>query len=269
MHIGMYSTFKLARKYFHYYFAASNGKGHGIHSPFVFDFIINVLQDKKKYDCYQTIEKLRAELLQNNTLIDIEDHGAGSSVILSNKRIVKDIAWSSLKNKNFAQLIYRIVKYYKPVTIIELGTSFGITSSYMACGNPQSTVYTLEGEENIALIAQSNFKKLGLKNIQLIKGDFNEGLPSLLQKINNVDLVFVDGHHLKTPTLQYFNWLLQKSSEQSVFIFDDIHWSAEMEEAWKQIQQHPTATLTIDLFFIGIVFFNKDLKAKQHLVIRF
>ncbi len=265
----MYAFFQLIKKYFHYYFTASNGKGHGIHSPFLFDFIRNVLQDKKKYDCYQTIEKLRAELLQNNTLIDIEDHGAGSSVISSNKRIVKDIARSSLKNKKFAQLIYRIVKYYKPATIVELGTSFGITSSYMAFGNPQSTVYTLEGEENISLIAQSNFKKLGLKNMQLIKANFNEVLPSLLQKLNKVDLVFVDGNHLKMPTLQYFTWLLEKTVEQSILIFDDIHWSAEMEEAWKQIQQHPAVTLTIDLFFIGIVFFNEDFKAKQHFVIRF
>src|SRR5215218_7279734 len=156
----MHSTFKLAQKYFNYYFTASNGKGHGIHSPFVFDFIKNILRDKKKPDCYDKIECLRTELLQNNTLIEIEDHGAGSSVISSNKRVVKDIARSSLKNKKFARLFYRIVKYYKPQTIIELGTSFGITTSYMAFGNPLSAVYTLEGAPNIALLAQNNFDKL-------------------------------------------------------------------------------------------------------------
>ena len=265
----MYSTFKLATKYFRYYFAASNGKGHGIHSPYVFNFIINVLRHETKYDCYVKIEKLRSELLQNNALIDVEDYGAGSSVISSNRRVVKDIARSSLKNKKFAQLFYRLVKYYKPETIVELGTSFGVTASYMALGNLSSTVYTLEGSGNIALIAQSNFEKLALKNIQLIQGNFNEALPHLLQKINKVDLVFVDGNHLKIPTLRYFTWLLEKSTEQSIFIFDDIHWSTEMEEAWKQIQRHPSVTLTIDLFFIGLVFFNEDFKAKQHFVIRF
>ena len=104
----MYSTFRLTKKYFHYYFTASNGKGHGIHSPFVFNFISNVLRDKKKYDCYKKIEKLRTELLQNNTLIDVDDHGAGSSVISSNKRVVKDIARSSLKTKKFDQLFYNM-----------------------------------------------------------------------------------------------------------------------------------------------------------------
>jgi len=265
----MYSTFKLAQKYFHYYFVASNGKGHGIHSPFVFDFIQNVLIDKKKHECYKKIEKTRAELLQDNTLIDVEDHGAGSSVISSNRRVVKDIARSSLKNKKFAQLFFRLVKYYKPQTIIELGTSFGITASYMTFGNPSSTVYTLEGAGNIAFIAQSNFDKLGLQNIQLIQGNFNETLPLLLEKINKVDLVFVDGNHLKLPTLQYFSALLEKSTKQSIFIFDDIHWSAEMEEAWNQIQNHAGVTLTIDLFFVGLVFLNEDFKAKQHFVIRF
>ena len=159
----MYSSFKLAQKYFHYYFTASNGKGHGIHSPFVFDFIKNVLRDKKKYGCYETIEKIRTELLKNNTLIEVEDHGAGSALLSSNKRVVKDIARSSLKNKKFARLFHRLVKRYKPQTIIELGTSFGITTSYMAFGNPSSTIYTLEGAENIALLAQSSFDKLDLK----------------------------------------------------------------------------------------------------------
>jgi predicted O-methyltransferase YrrM len=265
----MYSSFQLARKYFHYYFTASNGKGHGIHSPFVFDFVTHVLRDKKKYDCFKKIEQLRNELLRDKTLIEVEDYGAGSSLNSSNKRVVKEIAKSSLKNKKFGQLFFRILKYYRPETIIELGTSFGITTSYMALGNPQSTVYTLEGSGTIAAIAQDNFSKLNLKNIHLIKGDFNVTLPSPLQKLNKIDCVFVDGNHLKAPTLQYFNWLLQKATEQSIFIFDDIHWSVEMEDAWKEIREHPAVTLTINLFFVGLVFFNKDFKIKQHFVIRF
>ncbi|MEJ7676870.1 MAG: hypothetical protein WKG06_03130 [Segetibacter sp.] len=63
--------------------------------------------------------------------------------------------------------------------------------------------------------------------------------------------------------------MLEKAIESSVFIFDDIHWSKEMEEAWKYIQQHSAVTLTIDLFFIGIVFFRREQKVPQHFVIRF
>jgi predicted O-methyltransferase YrrM len=265
----MHSTFTLAKRYLHYYLTASNGKGHGVHSPFVFDFIKNILRDKKKYDCYERIEKIRNELLKNDALIDVEDHGAGSSVIQSNKRVVRDIARSSLKNKKFAQLINRMVKYYKPKTIVELGTSFGITTSYMASANPLSMVYSLEASENIVGIAQNTFEKLALKNIELIHANFNDALPQLLEKIDEIDFAFIDGNHRKTPTLHYFSLLLQKTTGTSILIFDDIHWSAEMEEAWKQIQQQTAVTLTIDLFFIGIVFFNKDFKSSQHFVIRF
>ncbi len=265
----MYSTFKLAKKYLHYFFTASSGKGHGIHSPFVFDFISNVLSDKKKYLHYDAIEKVRNDLLRNNRMIEVEDFGAGSSVISSNKRAVKSIARSSLKNKKFSQLLFRIVNYYKPKTIVELGTSLGITTAYLASADHSPTVYSMEGANNIISIAQGTFHRLSIKNIELTKGNFDETLPGLLSKIETVDLAFVDGNHRKEPTIHYFNWLQEKSNEHSVFIFDDIHWSAGMEEAWKQILQHHAVTLTIDLFFVGLVFFNKDLKAKQHFVIRF
>ena len=265
----MYSAFQLAKKYFNYYFTASNGKGHGIHSPFVFDFVKNVLNDKKEYAAYQQIENLRNNLLKDKTEIEIEDFGAGSSVMSSNKRVVKEIAKSSLKNKKFAQLLFRIVQYYKPCTIIELGTSLGVTTSYFAAANKTAKLFTLEGSPNVAAIAQENFDELNLENINLITGNFDDTLPPVLKTLEKVDLAFVDGNHRKNPTLQYFDQLLKKRNDQSIFIFDDIHWSAEMEEAWKQIQQHSSVTLTIDLFFIGLIFFRKDFKAKQHFVIRF
>src|SRR6185437_1790478 len=265
----MYSAFQLAKKYFNYYLSAHNGKGHGVHSPFVFDFIIHVLNDKKKYDCYPKVELLRKNLLNNNTIIEVEDFGAGSAVIPFKNRIVKDIAASSLKKKKYAQLLFRIAKYYEAKTIVELGTSFGITTCYLASANPASKVLTFEGAKNIAKIASDNFKKCGLKNIKLIEGDFNKTLSTNEQLITNVDLLFIDGNHRKEATLQYFHFFLNKSTNNSIFIFDDIHWSEEMEEAWKAIQQHDSVTLTIDLFFIGLVFFSKDFKVKQHFTIRF
>ncbi|HUS02558.1 MAG TPA: class I SAM-dependent methyltransferase [Chitinophagaceae bacterium] len=265
----MYSRSQLAKKYIHYYLTASNGKGHGVHSPFVFDFIKNVLNDKKDYDRYHSIEKLRGELLQDRRSIEVEDFGAGSLAVPHRQKKISDITRSFLKTKKFAQLLFRIVQYYKPATIVELGTSLGITTAYIACAHKASEVFTLEGSKNVAAIAEDNFEKLGLQNVKVVKGNFDDTLPGLLSEIEKIDLVFVDGNHRKVPTLHYFQKFLQKSNDQSVFIFDDIHWSAEMEAAWKEIQQHPSVTLTIDLFFIGLVFFKKDIKAKQHFVIRF
>ena len=265
----MYSSFQLAKKYLRYYINAKNGKGHGIHSPFVFDFVVHVLNDTNNYSCYDRIESLRQQLLRDNRMIEVEDFGAGSAVIHAAKRKIKAIAKSSLKNEKFAKLLFRTVKYYKPETIIELGTSFGITTCYMGCANEKSTVYTLEGSSAIAGIASQTFADAGLQNIRLIRGQFDETFEDILAGIENIDLAFVDGNHRKKATLDYFSSLQKKSVQDSIFIFDDIHWSLEMEEAWQQIQQHPSVTLSIDLFFMGLVFFNPDIKVKQHFIIRF
>lgn len=265
----MFSTLQLAKKYLRYYLSASNSKGHGIHSPFVFDFTRHVLNDKKQYDCYHGIEAQRARLLQNTATIAVEDFGAGSAVMKSNNRVIKNIAASSLKPKKFAQLLFRVVQYYKPATILELGTSLGITSSYLAKGNEAARVFTCEGSATIAAIAKENFDALQLSNIQLTLGDFSKTLQPLLQQTGNIDLAFIDGNHRKEPTLQYFTQLLQHAGPSTILIFDDIHWSEEMEAAWAIIQQHPAVTLTIDLFFIGLVCINPDFKVTQHFSIRF
>ena len=265
----MYSAFQLAKKYFSYYLKALNSKGHGVHSPFVFDFIIHVLNDKKEYECYHKIEFLRRQLLENKTSIHVEDFGAGSAIIPFKNRKVNAIAGSSLKKKKYARLLFRIAQYYQLKNIIELGTSFGITTCYLASANKNSNVTTLEGAHHIAAIARDNFKQAGLKNIELIEGNFEITLPGLIDKSDNIDLLFVDGNHRKNATLHYFSLFLEKSTPQSIFIFDDIHWSREMEEAWKLVQDNDAVTLTIDLFFIGLVFFNPDFRVKQHFTIRF
>lgn len=265
----MYTRSQLAKKYIQYYLTASSGKGHGIHSPFVFDLIKNVLRDKKIYSCYPLIEKVRQQLLKQKCEIEVEDFGAGSAVIKTNKRAVDHIAASSLKPVKYAQLLFRIVQYYKPAKIVELGTSFGITTAYLSAGNPYAQIYTVEGSPAIASIAASTFNIVGAENIQLVTGNFEENLPGLLSSIQCVDLAFIDGNHRMEPTFNYFQQLLNHSTGSTILIFDDIHWSAEMEEAWSAIKQHPSVTLTIDLFFIGIIFINPDFKIPQHYSIRF
>jgi len=265
----LFSRFQLAKKYLQYYLTASNGKGHGIHSPFVFDFVQHVLNDKTMYTPYQAIEQKRKNLLNDSSVIEVEDFGAGSSVIKTNKRLVKDIAASSLKSKKYAQLLYRMVQHYKPQTLLELGTSFGISSAYLATANENAVLHTCEGSAPIASIAKNSFNELGLKNIELSEGDFTDTLPPLLSKLKTVDFAFVDGNHRKAPTLEYFSKLLNASIQNSILVFDDIHWSAEMEEAWVAIKQQSAVTLTIDLFFIGIVLVNPDFKNSQHFTIRF
>lgn len=265
----MYSPYQLAIKYFNYYFAASNGKGHGIHSPFVFELVTKVLNDKNQYADYEPIELLRKKSLQNKTVLRIEDYGAGSTKGLSKQRTVQQIAESSLKKPKFAQLLYRLVKYFQPQQILELGTSLGITTAYLASAKKDAGVITMEGSVALTFTAERNFQDLQLNNIKVITGNFDDTLIPAISQLQAVNFVFVDGNHRKEPTLNYFQQLLEKSTDSTVIVFDDIHWSREMEEAWEVIKQHPSVTLTIDLFFIGLVFFRKEQLEKEHFVIRF
>lgn len=263
----MYNRFELAKKYISFYLKASNGKGHGVHSPFVYEFIEQVLNDRTTYAGYAKPEALRQEMLRNARVLQVEDFGAGSGRLAHRNRRVKDIAASSLKPAKWAKLLYRIAKFYQCRQVVEMGTSLGITTCYLAAAADR--VITMEGAAAVADMAQDNFSKAGLANIEMVVGSFDKTLPGVVARCSSPDLLFIDGNHRKAPTLQYFQDFLPGRHARSIFIFDDIHWSPEMEDAWQEIQEHPAVTLTIDLFFIGLVFFNPDFKVKQHFRIRF
>lgn len=265
----MYSPFQLGQRYIKYLLMASNAKGHGIHSPFVFTFITSVLNDDRHFYAYEKIESLRDVLLINQQKLIIEDFGAGSINYKNNQRSIAEIAKSSLKPKKFGQLLFRIVDHYASKSILELGTSLGITTAYLASAIESSLVVTMEGAKSVSQVARSNFKVLGLENIEIIEGNFDVTLSNTIHKMGIVDMAFIDGNHRYEPTIRYFREILSAINEYSILVFDDIHWSKEMEQAWEEIKQEPLVTLSIDLFFIGIVFFRKEQKMKQNFVIRF
>jgi len=260
----MYSPFQLAFKYLDYILQSSNGKGHGIHSPFVFEFVTKVLNGEKDQHVYDAVELVRKQLLQNNTSITVEDFGAGSRVIGTRQREVKQIASTSLKPKKYSQLLHRMVQHYQPKTILEIGTSLGITTSYLAKADDNASVITMEGAEAIAAIAQQNFASLGISNIQQVTGNFDDTLPATLSSLSTVDFAFIDGNHRYEPTISYFQQILAKSHNNTIIILDDIYWSKEMEAAWNWVKKHEQVTLTIDLFAIGIVVLRKEILHQQH-----
>jgi predicted O-methyltransferase YrrM len=265
----MYSPFQLAFKYLNYLLTASNGKGHGIHSPFVFDFVTKVKNGTKDEKVYGEIESIRAQLLQDSSTITVEDFGAGSRVIGTKQRVVKQIASTSLKPKKYSQLLHRMVQHYQPKTILEIGTSLGITTSYLAKADHKASVTTMEGANAIAAIAKENFESLGISNIQQVIGNFDDTLPAVLSSSPTIDLAFIDGNHRYEPTINYFQQILANSDNNTIIILDDIYWSKEMEQAWNWVKQHEQVRLTIDLFAIGIVVLRKEILYKQHFRIRY
>ncbi|WP_046755593.1 O-methyltransferase [Kordia jejudonensis] len=243
-------------------FLAKSTNEHGVHSPFVYDLVTKCFYDKKPKEIYQTLAKYRAELLQNNEAIEVKDFGAGSRVFSSNKRKVAAIAKNAGITPKRAKLLARLVTYFDVKNALELGTSLGMATIAMKEVND---VFTLEGCPETAAIAQKQLKKFNADHVKLYVDEFSTSIPTLTKQ--QFDLVYIDGNHQKEATILYFEQLLATAHNDSVFIFDDIHWSQQMTEAWEFIKNHPEVTVTIDTFFWGFVFFRKE-QAKEHFVIR-
>lgn len=241
---------------------------HGIHSPFVYNLVDKVIYDFKPRTDYKQIEQLRKSLLSDEREITITDLGAGSHVNNNKKKLVRQLAKNALKPKKLAQLIYRISNDNKPKNIIELGTCLGLTTAYLAKAMPEANIISIEGCPQTAEIARENLNKLKIDNVRLLTGNFDTVFPGIINETDSLDFVFVDGNHRKDATLNYFNWCLSKVNSDTILIFDDIYWSKGMKEAWEEIKDNPQVSLTIDLFWIGLVYFRKG-HAKEHFRIKF
>lgn len=252
--------------YIKYFFKAKDE--HSLHSPFVFEFYTQVLKDETHSTEYDEIENLRKQLLSDNRIVKITDFGAGAKTNKSIQRTVEDIARKSLKKPSLAQLFFRIIKFYKYKNILDLGTSLGLTTAYLGKANSEVKLKSFEGCSETAKIAQENFYKLSLENIEIIVGNIDETLPEKLKGISSLDFVFFDANHRYEPTIRYFKQCITKTHDESCFVFDDIYWSEEMKKAWQTIQNHESVSISIDLFWVGIVFFRKK-QPKQHFVLKF
>jgi len=250
--------------YLKHFLSAINSNGHGIHSPYMFHFTTFVLLNSNKFYVFETIEKLRLALKKNCTEINVIDYGTGKN----GSRSVCSIAKHSLKSSRQAQLLFRIALHIKAKNILELGTSLGITTSYLASVSTKCNCITIEGSPEIAQIAQANFDRLGLKNITSIVGEIEGCLKSLLHSDLVYDLVFIDANHNYDAVISYFNQCIVNTNFDSVVVVDDIHWSTDMEKAWEIIKSDTRVTSSIDLFHMGIVFFKTDL-SKKHYKIRY
>lgn len=250
-------------EYIKFFFKSTNQ--HGVHSPFVYDLVTKCFYDKTKHEAYSNLSDYRTSLLKNKQQIEITDFGAGSRVFKSNLRAINSMAKTSGSTLKRAQLLYRIIRYFKPQHTLELGTSLGIATQAIALGHFKNHVVSIEGCPNISDFAKQQLNNFNIKNITLKTGEFDKVLLELQD--NNHDLVFFDGNHNKEATLKYFNLEVDKAHNDSVFIFDDIHWSKDMIEAWEIIKTHPKVTVSIDTFFWGLVFFRKE-QVKENFAIR-
>ena len=260
-------SIRFIRKYLSHQILAKSA--HGIHSPFVFTFYTKLLHGKSETSDAINWEQLRAGLKADHTMLDILDLGAGSLLHHSNERKISQIASNALKPPRLARFLYRLSKFQQPDVIIELGTSLGITSLYLAGAAPDARLITIEGSPSVVEKAAMIHQKSQLKNITILQGSFDKMLPNVITALRSDNfLLYVDGNHQKDATLRYFEWALEQAGENTVMVFDDIHWSEGMEEAWSVICSNKRVTLTIDMFFMGIVYFKKSY-APEHYKLRY
>lgn len=238
-----------------------------LHSPFVFGLADAVLEDRRLFYAYRDVEAVRDAMRKRQTVLSVEDFGTGAG---DQTKVVqeKTLGWlvrRSASSPEQGRRLFRLANWAKPTTILELGTATGISAMYLASAAREATFISLEGSAALAGVARENLALLGLKNTTVLSGEFGETLPQALSSLSSLDFVYFDGNHRPIPTLQYFEQCLPFAHDQTVFVFDDIHWSPGMTEAWRQLQAHPRTTLTVDLYDLALVFINPDFKEKQHL----
>jgi predicted O-methyltransferase YrrM len=255
-----------AMKYLRYILFSRHSKGHGIHSPFVFNLVSGVLRNKIDPDIVLIIEKIREKNISDKRIINVLDLGAGPSLIRNKLRKVSDIAKYSAVPAKYGILLSNLAKEFGKPVIVEFGTSLGISTMYLASGSREAVVYTMEGCPALSELAAGNFREAGLDNIRLLTGPFDDLLPELREKAIRPGLVFIDGNHRKEPLVRYFSRMAQMAGKNTVIAIDDIHHSGEMESAWTEIKQNENVSFTIDLFRMGLVFFREGMNHFNYVI---
>jgi predicted O-methyltransferase YrrM len=252
-------------KHFMIHFFLAKRKGHGIHSPFAYKLCEEVFYNHNAFYDFRLLNSVRKGLLVNEKTIHITDLGAGSKTFKENNRKISDIALKGISSKKQSEILYKLVNYLNCNSCIELGSSLGLSTLYLALANKKASIVSIEGSKELTDFASQLAKKNNVVNIQFINENFDKAFPEILKTIDGIDLLYADGNHTYEATVRYFHMALEKKHSNSIFIFDDIYWSAEMTEAWKEIKQHPSVTLSIDTFNFGMVFFKEEVREKRAL----
>ena len=243
-------------------FCSVNTLGHGIHSPYLYYLVRFILYDDNSYYCYAPIERERARLMKATKLIDVVDYGTGSS----GKRTLSTIARTSLMPVQDAQIVFRLAHFIRPYTVVELGTSLGVTTTYLSCAVPSdANIYSFEGSKALIAEADKVLSKVGNRaRVQFVAGNIDDTLSDILASIEQVDLAIIDANHTQEAAVRYFDLIAAKCTGKSVVLMDDIRYSLPMYEAWKLICADSRVTSSFDLGDMGILFFDKQFLNKHY-----
>ncbi|MBL6660955.1 MAG: class I SAM-dependent methyltransferase [Crocinitomicaceae bacterium] len=234
---------------------------HGVHSPFVYDFMKNAMGIYIKEQHQKEILQCISNVNSNKKEIIVQDYGAKSKK-LKGKRSVREIFKTSSSYGKNALLLYRISNYFKPKRILELGTSIGIGSLHLHLGYPSAHITSVEGCQETFNLAKQNLEST---NIELINSTFYDYIKSLNEE--SFDLIFIDGHHDGEALKYYLKLLSDYIHNDTIIVLDDIRWSNSMYNAWNKIKLEKKYHLSMDFFRMGILM-KRPQQEKEYFILK-
>ncbi|MEM6829577.1 MAG: class I SAM-dependent methyltransferase [Bacteroidota bacterium] len=245
--------------YFNYLIKAKNA--YGLHSPFVYDLYQQVIKKSAQFRVDQ-VEELRKRLFQQRELIDVTDFKSN----ITKRKTVQSIAKGSLSRPKFSSFLLLMANYMEASAILETGTSFGVSTAYLACSNA-SSVISLEGSPVLSEMAKKNLRQLKLNKVKIITGDIHQQFLSAVERYQP-DFVFLDADHRGTVTQKMIFDVIKYSPHVKCIVVHDIYWSKDMSNTWFQLTRDPRLRLTLDIFQAGIILPKRE-SPKQHFILHF
>ncbi len=260
--------FSISWKYLIHWLHSGRKNGFGIHSPYVYVLVRNVIYNKKREKVPSEIIEYHKSIRNSREKIVINDLGAGSRITKSGQRSLASLARRSSVTYRQGALLYRLAKWYRPAELIEFGTGLGISTAYLAAGAGTVPFTSIEGSCGKHAFAVSHAEESGLKQVELIRGEFKNHFRGLVNKASDHLLVFIDGDHRYGPTIEKVKAILEnKKITEFILILDDIYWSKEMERCWNECRNDPGISISLDLFYFGILIKRPEM-AKKHYMLK-
>jgi len=250
-----------AGAYLRYAYRAKNA--HRVHSPFVFDLYSKHLLNPAACNTLDSLEELRTTLLKNTSPIHTTPLGAPSKTIKTNITSVSEIVKGSVITAKWSRILFRLIQALQPNSILELGSSIGFSSVLLHKAAPNAKIHTIEGQLEVSAFAKTFIQQHTSKNVQLHAGVFEHILPKVCVEHGPFDFVYLDGDHRSQALIHNIKTLLPHLSSNACILIDDIHWSSDMEKAWRNLYSNSRFMLSIDLFRMGLLFCGHR-RVKEH-----